>query len=100
MTQNLTSKLKPAGLDLFTDAETFLVDLSEDAESMITGGANSVSNSVISPAVRRRQQLLALRRRRLLLARRRRQRLLARRRQLLLARRRAAAAAANSVSRT
>lgn len=97
MFKDRISEVQPAGLALFTDAETFLVDLSEDDESMITGGANSVSNSGLSLAQRRRRQL-ALRRRRLLAARRRRQ-LLARRRRLLAARRRRAAAA-NSVSRS
>lgn len=98
MSKDSITELQPAGLALFADAETFLVDLSEDAESMITGGANSISNSGVSLAVRRRRQL-AIRRRRLLLARRRRQ-LLLRRRRIILARRRAAAGSSNSSSLT
>lgn len=68
--------LNPTGLALFTDAETFLTDLSENDESMITGGANSVSNSGLSPAGRRRRILARRRQRRLA----RRRRILARRR--------------------
>ena len=99
MSKDSITALQPAGLALFADAETFLVDLSEDAESMITGGANSISNSGVSLAVRRRRRQLAIRRRRLLLARRRRQ-LLLRRRRIILARRRAAAGSSNSLSLT
>lgn len=95
MKQNSLTQSHSAGLALFADAETFLTDLSENDESMITGGANSVSNSGLTPA--RRRRLLLARRRQLLLARRRQLLLARRRRQLLLARRRAAA---NSVSRT
>lgn len=72
MFKNRISEMQPAGLALFTDAETFLVDLSEDDESMITGGANSVSNNRLSLAQRRRRRQLAIRRQRLLAARRQR----------------------------
>ncbi|MBE9100339.1 hypothetical protein [Vacuolonema iberomarrocanum] len=48
-----TSELNPTGLALFTDAETFLTDLSEEHESMISGGGTSISRSDL---VRRRRQ--------------------------------------------
>ena len=49
-----TSELNPTGLALFTDAETFLTDLSEEHESMISGGGtSSISRSDL---VRRRRQ--------------------------------------------
>lgn len=60
-----TPESNPTGLALFTDAETFLTDLSEDHESMISGGGSSISRSDL---VRRRRQR---RRRRIRIRRRR-----------------------------
>lgn len=58
MPNNLMSDLNPAGLELFSDSETFLRDLSEADEAVVTGGKRSNSNS------RRRRRRRPVRRRR------------------------------------
>lgn len=70
--------LHPAGAALFFDTESFLKDLSEEDESMLTGGranSNSISRSGRVARIRRIRIIRRRRlqtRRRLLLRRRRR----------------------------
>jgi hypothetical protein len=52
MDTNSISDIRPTGLALFSSSESFLTDLTEEDESLITGGDRSNSNS--GPRRRRR----------------------------------------------
>lgn len=60
MVNPLTTELHPAGASLLFGSESFLKDLSEEDESIITGGKRSNSNS----GRRKRKRRRAKRRRR------------------------------------
>lgn len=57
MMRNQITDLSPIGLALFSDLDSFMNDLSEDNEAMITGGRRSgVSRSTNSRTRRRRRR--------------------------------------------
>lgn len=56
MNKFLIQDSDPAGLALFSGAETFLRDLSEEEEAIISGGKRSNSNSRRRPRRRRRRR--------------------------------------------
>ncbi|NJO80085.1 MAG: hypothetical protein HC827_17260 [Cyanobacteria bacterium RM1_2_2] len=56
MANNLNPDLQLAGLTLLSGENSFLKDLSEEDEAMITGGDRSNSNSGRRPRRRRRRR--------------------------------------------
>jgi hypothetical protein len=56
MVNNLNPDLHPAGSSLFLGANSFLRDLSEEDEALITGGARSNSRSGRRPKRRRNRK--------------------------------------------
>jgi hypothetical protein len=61
MDTNSISDIRPTGLALFSNSESFLTDLTEEDESLITGGDRSDSDS--GPRRRRRRPARRPRRR-------------------------------------